>query len=240
VAHQAFIGRLLWEGKYREAVEALRPEYQRDPVGKFVPWVSALYSAQALHPEYRAELKQLLPNIRTYVPDRLHLVPRADNDEGQDVISADDADVLSTVMLSLSDDFAYELKKCRQLVLQASQLAAYGECLAKRQDVAPHTLPLLLLTHAEALRKLRELELLQLGTSDLPDGRKQLCKALERVPQVTHLEQKERVLRKLGVEFRRHGDLMRSIRYGVTALRVPHKAWGVKVKSLAALVGYGL
>ncbi len=80
----------IWAGD-ENSVELARKSYESDPEGQFVPWVSTLYSFRLI-PKYRQELIDLGTEIRKYTCQVQNTLS-----------SADQADVLSTILLWLSE-----------------------------------------------------------------------------------------------------------------------------------------
>lgn len=225
MAHKGNIRRLLWRGDYIPAVEQLRPQYWSDPIGKFVPWMSALYSAR-MHRRYRTELMALLPRAVEHVERTIGM-----NNDPDPMKVTDAADVISTVFEFASRRPEVPEQEQKMYLLRAHVLLLYAIQLARRLPAGNHTLPLLLLTQSRVLARI--------GFEDLGAGGMALAEAMNLAPGIQDPMQRERVYRKAGLELRKRGRWGAGYRYGIRALLVPHGARGVKLKSLAALAGIG-
>lgn len=222
--HQDEIGRLVWAGKYEKAIRLHLEAYEKDPERECVPFASTLYSSLAMPGVDKVLLEYIEEDLYPYA---LRLTFHPNTRE-----AVDKADVISTIFVWAAEQPEITNTLKGNLLLVGASLINEALKMTVVYACAPHSQPLLLLTRA----KIRFMG----GTQEeRAAAMLDLHEAKNLVDSVPDLRQRERILRKAGILFRSHGKKRAGFDCLLMALLVPHRAVGVKVKTVAALFDYG-
>lgn len=220
--HQPEIGRLLWKGKYKQAVALHLEAFERDPERECVPCASTLYAGRS-----DARIRALLLEyIETHLYDHaLRLNMNVTPDTFMDTV-----DVVSTIFVWATRQPETDAAQGNNLLNVAAILIYEALSHEAQLSFAPHSPLLIMLTRAEIH--------FTTGTSEgLASGLADVYEARNRARAIRDPRQRERVLRKAGLLLRAHGQRRAGYVSLIKALLVLHASFGVKAKTIAALLG---
>lgn len=210
----------IWAGDPETVAEA-RAKYASDPE-QLVPFAVALYSFRR-NKIFAKELLSLRPRLIAYAKDYTKVPFNSDSSK----VRADKLDVLSTYFEWMIRRPELSGQERTVLYLLALSLCVDGVRLASESPLTDHTWSLLRLTQARLYIYRRKFGL----------ARDCLDDVAESVEEISDLNQKTRVCRKLGLLYRKSHLFWFGIYWGIRACTIPGVPRAVRIKSIAALLG---
>jgi hypothetical protein len=215
----------IWEGD-QSVIEEAWKRFDENPEKELLPFASVLYSFRS-----REHARWYLIGIRDILLKRAKsLVAKiVDAGELEAQQCADEADVLSTVLLWLSEKKSVPHVERTHILNAVLQTSTWGVQLMFKGTISFHTQCLLHLTLAQARIADRQ---------RFDPGSLSFVEMLQE--KIDNPNQRARVLRKLGMIYRSQARYLGGLRWGIRACLVPGSTRAVRMKSVVALVGFDI